>query len=84
MRRYAPRALRQWTADIFQGCGVPEKHAVEAAAMLVRSEARDYKSHGMTRVASYVERLQAGDRFLLDGRALEFRQLISPVRHGTS
>jgi LDH2 family malate/lactate/ureidoglycolate dehydrogenase len=27
----------------------------------VRSEVRDYKTHGMTRVASYVERLHAGD-----------------------
>jgi LDH2 family malate/lactate/ureidoglycolate dehydrogenase len=53
--------LEQWTAQIFQACGVPSKHAIEAAATLVRSEVRDYKSHGMTRVASYVERLQAGD-----------------------
>jgi len=59
--RYDPRALEQWTAQIFQACGVPAEHAIEAAATLVRSEVRDYKTHGMTRVASYVERLQAGD-----------------------
>jgi LDH2 family malate/lactate/ureidoglycolate dehydrogenase len=53
--------LERWTAQIFQACGVPAEHAIEAAAVLVRSEVRDYKTHGMTRVASYVERLQAGD-----------------------
>ncbi len=53
--------LEQWTAQIFQTCGVPTEHAIEAAATLVRSEVRDYKTHGLTRVAAYVERLQAGD-----------------------
>jgi LDH2 family malate/lactate/ureidoglycolate dehydrogenase len=53
--------LEQWTAQIFQACSVPAEQATEAAAVLVRSEVRDYKTHGLTRVASYVERLQAGD-----------------------
>jgi LDH2 family malate/lactate/ureidoglycolate dehydrogenase len=53
--------LEQWTAQIFQTCGVPTEHAIEVAATLVRSEVLDYKTHGLTRVASYVERLQAGD-----------------------
>jgi LDH2 family malate/lactate/ureidoglycolate dehydrogenase len=61
MGKYDPRMLEQWTTQIFQACGVPAEHAIEAAAVLVRSEARDYKTHGMTRLASYVERLQAGD-----------------------
>ena len=47
--------LEQWTAQIFQACGVPADHAIEAAATLVRSEVRNYKTHGMTRVVSYVE-----------------------------
>jgi LDH2 family malate/lactate/ureidoglycolate dehydrogenase len=59
--RYDPRMLEQWTAQVFQACGVPAEHAIEAAAVLVRSEVRAYKTHGLTRVASYVERLQAGD-----------------------
>jgi LDH2 family malate/lactate/ureidoglycolate dehydrogenase len=61
MRKHDPRALQQWTAQIFETCGVSAEHAVEAAALLVRSEVRNYKTHGMTRLASYVERLKAGD-----------------------
>jgi LDH2 family malate/lactate/ureidoglycolate dehydrogenase len=53
--------LEQWTAQIFRACGVPSEHAIGAAGVLVRSEVRDYKSHGLTRVSSYVERLRAGD-----------------------
>src|SRR5262249_53173333 len=30
---------------------------------------------------AYADRLQAGDRFVLDGRALEFRRLEGPVVH---
>lgn len=53
--------LEDWTARIFESCGVRREEAAEAAAMLVRSELRGYGTHGMTRVASYVERLKAGD-----------------------
>jgi LDH2 family malate/lactate/ureidoglycolate dehydrogenase len=53
--------LERWTTQIFQACSVSPEDAAEAAAVLVRSEVRDYKTHGMTRVPSYVERLQAGD-----------------------
>src|SRR5262249_22026364 len=55
------RMLEQWTAQIFQACGVPAEHASEAAAILVRSEVRNYKTHGLTRVPSYVERLKTAD-----------------------
>ena len=64
--RYDPRILEQWTAQIFRACGVPPEHASEAAAVLVRSEVRDYQTHGMTRVASYVERLE----YVMRSRAL--------------
>lgn len=59
--RWNPEILEHWTARIFETCGVPSEQAIEAAAMLVRSELRGYTTHGMTRVASYVERLRAGD-----------------------
>jgi len=59
--RWSPQALERWTAKVFESCGVAPDRAVEAAAVLVRSELRGYKTHGMTRVPSYVERLRAGD-----------------------
>jgi LDH2 family malate/lactate/ureidoglycolate dehydrogenase len=58
---YAPAALERWTARIFGACGMPGAAADLSAAVLVRSELRGYRTHGMTRVPSYAERLQAGD-----------------------
>ncbi len=55
------QALEQWTTRVFEGCSVPQEQAAEAAAILVRSELRGYKTHGMTRLASYVERLRANE-----------------------
>ena len=60
-RVHEPAALERWTTRIFEACGVPGEQAAEAAAVLVRSELRGYRTHGMTRVASYVERLRSGD-----------------------
>ncbi|MDT4825521.1 Delta(1)-pyrroline-2-carboxylate reductase [compost metagenome] len=60
IRRTADQ-LTHWTAAIFEACGVASGHAHEAAAALVRSELRGYKTHGLTRVPSYVDRLRAGD-----------------------
>jgi LDH2 family malate/lactate/ureidoglycolate dehydrogenase len=59
--RWSPAALERWTTRVFETCRMPAEHAAEAAGMLVRSELRGYKTHGMTRVPSYVERLNAGD-----------------------
>lgn len=59
--RHSPEALQGWTAEVFAACGVPAPDAALAAAVLVRSELRGYRTHGMTRVASYVERLRVGD-----------------------
>jgi len=51
-------ALEDWTTRIFGSCGVGRSDAAQAAAILVRSELRGYGTHGMTRIASYVERLK--------------------------
>ena len=58
---YAPAALERWTARVFETCGMPAADAALSAALLVRSELRGYRTHGMTRVPSYVDRLEAGD-----------------------
>ncbi|MEM5433173.1 Ldh family oxidoreductase [Cupriavidus oxalaticus] len=60
IRRTADQ-LTHWTAAVFEACGVASGHANQAAAALVRSELRGYKTHGLTRVPSYVDRLRAGD-----------------------
>lgn len=59
--RQSAQALEDWTARVFLSCGVSEDEARLASSVLVRSELRGYRTHGMTRVASYVERLRAGD-----------------------
>ncbi|SOE91224.1 Malate/lactate/ureidoglycolate dehydrogenase, LDH2 family [Caballeronia arationis] len=59
--RWLPEIIEGWTAKILEGCDVPPEQATEAASMLVRSELRGYKTHGMTRLASYAARLQANE-----------------------
>lgn len=59
--RHSPESLQGWTAKVLAACGVPANDAALAASVLVRSELRGYRTHGMTRVASYAERLRAGD-----------------------
>jgi LDH2 family malate/lactate/ureidoglycolate dehydrogenase len=56
---WSPDTISKWTARIFEVCGVPQDNAAEAASMLVRSELRGYKTHGMTRLSSYINRLKA-------------------------
>ncbi|SAL86589.1 malate/L-lactate dehydrogenase [Caballeronia arvi] len=58
---WLPDTIEQWTARIFEACDLPRDHAAEAASMLVRSELRGYKTHGMTRLPSYVNRLKANE-----------------------
>ncbi len=58
---HAPGALQSWAAQVFQACGMPAADAALTAALIVRSELRGYRTHGLTRVASYVERLKSGD-----------------------
>jgi len=61
MTRFDPSVLEQWTAAVLGACGVPGDDAAVAAGSIVRSELRGYGTHGMTRIASYVERLQSGE-----------------------
>jgi LDH2 family malate/lactate/ureidoglycolate dehydrogenase len=59
--RAATQVLDGWMTRVFAACGLPQADAALAASLLLRSEMRGYKTHGLSRVASYVERLQAGD-----------------------
>ena len=60
-RRYTPADLERWTARIFATTGVPEAAARTIARTMVRTDLRGYRTHGMTRVASYVQRFADGD-----------------------
>jgi LDH2 family malate/lactate/ureidoglycolate dehydrogenase len=59
MSNHSVTALERWTAEILGSCGVPRAEALLAGDMLVRSDLRGYTTHGLTRLPSYVQRLQA-------------------------
>lgn len=52
--------LETWTASVFAARGLPAADAALVARLLVRSELRGYATHGLTRVAAYLERIDAG------------------------
>lgn len=59
--RFRPADLEGWAAAIFESVGLPAGDARTAATMLVRSDLRGWRTHGLTRVASYVQRLESGE-----------------------
>lgn len=59
--RYRPQELESWTATILERSGVPPDQARTAASLLIRSDLRGWRTHGLTRVASYVQRLETGE-----------------------
>lgn len=59
--RYRPADLEAWTAAVLERAGVPAGDARTAAGLLVRSDLRGWRTHGLTRVASYVQRLESGE-----------------------
>src|SRR6516225_524237 len=61
MSRHSAESLERWTAGVLTSCGVPQDDARQAAQLLVRSDLRGQETHGLTRLASYVQRLAAGD-----------------------
>jgi LDH2 family malate/lactate/ureidoglycolate dehydrogenase len=59
--RHPPGELESWAGEVFEACGMATADAALTGKLLVRSDLRGYRTHGLTRVASYVERLQSGD-----------------------
>ncbi|BAT61831.1 (2R)-3-sulfolactate dehydrogenase (NADP(+)) [Variibacter gotjawalensis] len=59
--RYSTDALTAWAAQVLQSAGVPGGDAVATAEILLRSDMRGIGTHGMARLKSYLERLEAGD-----------------------
>lgn len=60
MPRYSANHLVPWAARILHAADVPLEDATETARLLVRSDRRGYGTHGLARLASYVERLRDG------------------------
>jgi ureidoglycolate dehydrogenase (NAD+) len=56
----SPDALTSFAAALFERAGAPEEHAAAIAEVLVWASVRGIDSHGVTRIAPYVELLQQG------------------------
>jgi LDH2 family malate/lactate/ureidoglycolate dehydrogenase len=50
-------ALLSWITEIFQAAGVANSEARITASLLVQTEARGFRTHGLARVASYVDKI---------------------------
>jgi uncharacterized oxidoreductase len=58
--KFRPERLRELTAVIFQAAGCPPTEAARVADHLVEANLVGHDSHGVIRVASYVQWLRAG------------------------
>ena len=52
--------LRTFSTEVFEQVGLPRSDAETVADTLVEADLRGVDSHGVTRVASYVRRIQNG------------------------
>ncbi|MFN8661384.1 MAG: Ldh family oxidoreductase [Thermomicrobiales bacterium] len=59
-RRIMPADLRGFVANVFKRLDVPEAKAHRAAEQLVIADVRGVWSHGVARLAMYVEQIQTG------------------------
>ncbi len=57
--QYEP--LRSWCARMLQTAGVPAEQARVAAHYLLRTDARGIATHGITRLASYLDKLESAE-----------------------
>lgn len=58
--RVPAEVLRRFTAGLFAAAGVPAEHAARIAECLVLADLRGVATHGVFRVANYLERLRRG------------------------
>ena len=59
-RRYPKEQLHEFTARVFQHAGVPHAEAVLAADVLAAADLRGIDSHGVARLSTYFDLLEAG------------------------
>ncbi|MDR5835663.1 Ldh family oxidoreductase [Caballeronia sp. LZ034LL] len=60
MPTYSPNDLTQYASQALQRCGMLADHAHQVAARMVDAELLGHRSHGLWLLATYLERLQAG------------------------
>lgn len=58
---YSMTETTSWAAEILTRAGVPQADARTTAEVLVRTDARGFRTHGLTRLRSYLEKLKAGE-----------------------
>jgi len=61
MNPYSIDRLTDWAARILGTAGVPPEDALVAARLLVRSDLRGYRTHGLVRLPSYMDKLGSGE-----------------------
>ncbi|WP_341666492.1 Ldh family oxidoreductase [Alcaligenes sp. SDU_A2] len=54
-------SLRDWCAAMLQTAGVAPEAAAVAASYMLRTDARGIRTHGITRLASYLDKLASGE-----------------------
>lgn len=61
LARYRPEALQIWVDQVLQSNGVPPEEAAQIAALIVRTDARGFVTHGVSRMPTYAAKLQSGE-----------------------
>ncbi len=60
-KRFAIPAITAWCADVLARAGVSRSQSEITARVLVRTDARGFRTHGLMRLPSYLEKLRAGE-----------------------
>ena len=58
---YRVEQLTAWIAKLFSACGLPTADAAMAAQILARTEARGIRTHGLSRLRSYVDKIRRSE-----------------------
>jgi LDH2 family malate/lactate/ureidoglycolate dehydrogenase len=61
VQRYGMPEITAWCAGILRGAGVADREAETTARVLVRTDARGFRTHGLMRLRSYLEKLGSGE-----------------------
>lgn len=59
MVKVSQSELQSWCTAVLERVGVPEEHALYTAQTMLRTDMRGIRTHGITRLASYLEKIQA-------------------------
>lgn len=59
--RYPIAEVISWSSKILECTGVPKNESRVTAEVLVRTDARGFRTHGLTRLRSYLEKLKSGE-----------------------